>query len=86
MGGSGQPPASQGSAIGALIANVVGLCLCWPFGIIGIILGIVAVVNLNTNPSTARTCSLIAWILFGVSVVVGIAYWVLYGFAAFSAY
>ncbi|MBV2366831.1 hypothetical protein ACFPZ0_07675 [Streptomonospora nanhaiensis] len=86
MGGSGEKPASQGSAIGALIANVIGLCLCWPFGIIGIILGIIAVVNVTSNPSTSRTCGLISWIAFGVGAVAGIAYWVIYGFAAFAAY
>ena len=45
-GGYGRPqqPADTGMAIGALIANLIGLCLCWAVSIIGIVLAIVALV------------------------------------------
>ena len=37
-------PVSQGLAIGALVCGIVGLIGCPPVGIVGLILGIVAVV------------------------------------------
>ncbi|TDQ50792.1 hypothetical protein [Actinorugispora endophytica] len=79
-----EPPASQGSAIGALICNGLGLCLCWPLGLIGLILAIIALVQTTTSPSTARVLTLIAWVLFGVSAVIGIIYFALYGSILFA--
>ncbi|RCV55488.1 hypothetical protein, partial [Marinitenerispora sediminis] len=73
---------STGSAVGALIANILALCLCWVFAAPGLILAIVALSQTASNPSSARTCTLISWILFGVAVLSGaayFAYWLLVG-------
>lgn len=80
-GGYGRPqqPADMGMAIGALIANLIGLCLCWAVSIIGIVLAIVALVTAPSNPSTARTCGIISWVMFGLSVIVLLVYFVFYG-------
>lgn len=66
-------------AIGALIANIVGLCLCWFASIVGIILAIVALATASSSPSAAKTCGIISWVMFGVSVVVMVLYFLLYG-------
>lgn len=82
-GGSGpQPPpqpASQGSAIGALIANIVGLCMCWALALVGIILAIVALTMTSSNPKAAKTCTIISWVLFGVGIVFWVVLLVFYG-------
>jgi hypothetical protein len=82
----GEPPASMGSAVGALIANICMLCLCGLFAVPGIILGIVGASTASSNPSSARTCTLIAWILFGVCAVIGVIYVLVYGGLWFSTY
>jgi prepilin-type processing-associated H-X9-DG protein len=46
---SGQP-ATQGLAIGALVCGIIGLLGCPPVGIVGLILGIVAVVKASQAP------------------------------------
>lgn len=77
--GPQEPPFSMGAAIGAIIANVFGLCLCWAFAIIGLVLGIIGAAMATSNPKAAKTCTIISWVLFGVGLVVGIIYMVLYG-------
>ncbi|ASU84324.1 hypothetical protein CDO52_17330 [Nocardiopsis gilva YIM 90087] len=69
----GEPPASTGSAVGALIANVVGILLCWPFGLIGTVVSIIGLATANSNPRASRGCTLAGWILFGVGVLALIA-------------
>lgn len=80
-GGHGpqEPPFSMGAAIGAIIANVIGLCVCWGFALIGLILGVIGASLATSNPKAAKTCTIISWVLFGVGIVVGIIYMVLYG-------
>ncbi|WP_061080958.1 hypothetical protein [Nocardiopsis alborubida] len=87
------PPASQGSAIGALIANIFGLCLCWMLSIVGVILAVIALTMTTTNPQTARTCTIISWVLFGVGTALYVVLFFFYGamglmsvFATNSAY
>ncbi|WP_017569116.1 hypothetical protein [Nocardiopsis halotolerans] len=85
-GGPGpQPPkpASQGAAIGALIANILGLCGCWTLAIVGLVLAIVAVTQVNTNPKSARTCTLISWILFGAGIAIWLVLFFVYGAMGF---
>ncbi|MBB6120055.1 hypothetical protein [Nocardiopsis algeriensis] len=84
--GNQEPPASQGSAIAALICNVIALCLCWVLAIPGLILAIIGLATAAGNPKAARMCTLIAWVLFGVGVITGIAYWIFYGAALFATY
>lgn len=69
----------MGSAIGALVANVIGLCLCWAASIIGIILAIVALATASSNPSAARICGIISWVMFGLSAVILVIYFLFYG-------
>ncbi|KIH98380.1 hypothetical protein LP52_13130 [Streptomonospora alba] len=84
-GGPGEPPANKGAAIGALVANVIGLCINCLFSLVGLILAIVAITQAESNPKAARTCTLISWILFGVGLVVGVLYWIFVGFDALMA-
>ncbi|NYH55399.1 hypothetical protein HNR06_004988 [Nocardiopsis arvandica] len=88
-GGSGfqppQQPAIQGPAIGALIANVVGLCLCWALAIVGLILAIVALTMTSTNSQAAKTCTLISWVLFGAGIALWIVMFFFYGAAGIFA-
>lgn len=77
--GPPEPPYSMGSAIGAIIANTLALCLCWAFALVGLVLGVVGASLANSNPGAAKTCTLISWILFAVSAVVGLIYIVMYG-------
>ncbi|QBI54232.1 DUF4190 domain-containing protein [Streptomonospora litoralis] len=75
-GNYGQPPASKGSAIGALVANIFGICLNCLFGIVGLILAIIALNQIESNPKSARMLTLISWICFGVGAVIGIFAWI----------
>jgi len=65
--------------IGALVANIIGLCLCWAASLVGIILAIVALATASSNPSSAKTCGFIAWGMFGVSVILLVIYFMFYG-------
>jgi hypothetical protein len=86
-GGPGfQPPpqpASQGSAIGALIANIVGLCLCWVLAIVGVILAVIALTMTATNPQAAKTCTIVSWVLFGVGTALYAVLFFVYGAMGF---
>ncbi|GAB3440485.1 hypothetical protein GCM10027570_06030 [Streptomonospora sediminis] len=84
-GGGYEEPASKGSAIGAIIANVIGLCLCFGGTLIGLILAIIGLTMAESNPKAARICTIIAWVYFGLALVLGIIWWVVYGIALFSA-
>ncbi|MDS1269195.1 DUF4190 domain-containing protein [Lipingzhangella sp. LS1_29] len=70
-GPSGAAPssASQGNAIAALIANVVGLLMCCLTSLPGLVLAIIALVQTRSNPQASRVCAIIAWVLFGLSVL-----------------
>lgn len=72
-------PASQGAAIGALIANVVGMCFCWALAIVGVVLAVISLSLGKSNPQSARTCALISWVLFGAGVLLGVVLLVFYG-------
>ncbi|MFV2198011.1 hypothetical protein [Nocardiopsis sp. LOL_012] len=80
--GGGPPPGSggiQGAAIGAIVANAIGLCLCWMFSIVGLVLGIVSASIAGSNPQAARTCMVISYAMFGVGIVAWVVYLVFYG-------
>ncbi|MFI0452345.1 hypothetical protein [Actinomadura sp. 6N118] len=73
------PPASQGSAIGALIANIiVTLFCCGVFGIAGIVTSAMAMSKVHTDPNSARKLITWSWVIFGVSLVVGLIIMVVY--------
>jgi hypothetical protein len=42
---------SSGLAIGALVCGFVGLVGCWPVGVVGLVLGIVALVKIGNQPA-----------------------------------
>lgn len=69
--GPPQPPASPGSAIAALILNILALVTCYGSipALIGVILASIALAQNQTDPGNARKLSLGAWICFGVSVL-----------------
>ncbi|WP_201294977.1 MULTISPECIES: hypothetical protein [unclassified Nocardiopsis] len=86
-GGPGfQPPpspASQGSAIGAIVANAVGLCLCWALAIVGLVLAVIGLTTATSNPQAARVCTIISWVLFGAGILVYAVLFFLYGAMGF---
>ncbi|MEV5748071.1 hypothetical protein AB0L00_09660 [Actinoallomurus sp. NPDC052308] len=74
-GPPGAPPAgSNGSAVGALVANIVSALLCcggiaW---LPGIILAAMAMNRNNTDPQSAKQLSMWSWICFGINIVLAI--------------
>ncbi|MDS1269197.1 DUF4190 domain-containing protein [Lipingzhangella sp. LS1_29] len=80
--GPTEPPASKGNAIGALVANVVGLVMCCLVALPGLVLGIIALVTAESNPQTSRVCAIIAWVLFGLALIIGIVWLFLFGLPA----
>ncbi len=62
-------PASQGNAIAALIVGILSLCLCSFLSVPGIVLAIVGMTQVNSNPKSSRTFTMIAWILIGVGII-----------------
>ncbi|WP_233571094.1 hypothetical protein [Nocardiopsis sp. Huas11] len=77
--GGGEPPASIGAAIGAIVANVVGLCGCTVLSVIGLVLGVIAAVTYESSPQASRICTTISYVLFGVGVVLAIIMFLIYG-------
>ena len=78
----------MGAAIGAIIANALAVCLCWPVAIVGLILGIIGATMTTSNPKAAKVLTIISWAGFGVGLVTGVIYVFLYGavyLAALSA-
>lgn len=77
-----EPPASRTNAISSLIANLVGLVLCCLLTLPGLVLSIIAMVTTQSSPQASRVCAIIAWVLFGLGVVVGAFLWVVFGLPA----
>ncbi len=68
-----QQPVSNGLAIGALIANIVSAVLVCGIGLTwlpGIIVSAVALSRYKTDPESARTLTMWAWVCFVVNIVV----------------
>jgi hypothetical protein len=69
-----QQPASNGSAIAALVCNIVLFVACASiFAIPGIVTAALAMGRVQTNPESARRLTVWSWVLFGVVIVIGIA-------------
>ncbi|MFE3461901.1 hypothetical protein ACFXKD_30530 [Nocardiopsis aegyptia] len=66
-------------AIGAIIANVVGLCLCTILSVIGLVLGIIAAATYESSPQTSKICAIISYVLFGIGAVVYLILLLMYG-------
>jgi hypothetical protein len=75
---SGTGGASQGSAIAALVCNIIMLFLCWLIAIPGIICSAIALGRVNSDPDSARTLTMWGWVLFGLGILMGIGFWVIY--------
>ncbi|MDA8368631.1 MAG: hypothetical protein M0026_02025 [Nocardiopsaceae bacterium] len=82
-GGGRGPQVNQGSAIGALIANIFGLffCFCSLFSLLlaipGLICAIIGTATMNSNAQTSRGCTMAAWVLFGLSAALSILMFIL---------
>ncbi|WP_201776514.1 hypothetical protein [Allosalinactinospora lopnorensis] len=74
----------MGNAIAALVASIVTLCLCWIFALPALVLSIIGMVLANDNSSASRGCTLAAWALLAVGLVLGVAYFALHGAVLFS--
>jgi hypothetical protein len=69
----------MGAAIGAIVVNVLGLCLCTVLSAVGLVLGIIAAATYESSPQAARICTIISYVLFGVGIAVYLAFFLLYG-------
>jgi hypothetical protein len=69
-----QRPASNGSAVAALVCNIVLFVTCASiFAIPGIVTSALAMSRVQTDPESARRLTVWSWALFGVTIVIGIA-------------
>lgn len=79
-------PANNGSAIAALVANIVGVVLCCGIlSIPGVVTSAIAMGRVQTDPESARKLTMWSWVLFGLSFVLGIVIIVIYIFAVILA-
>jgi hypothetical protein len=73
------PPASQGSAIGALVCNIVATFFCcFLLAVPGIITSAIALGRIQTDPESARNLTKWGWGLFIVQAVLGLILGVIY--------
>jgi len=71
--------ASNGSALGALIANIVlSMTCCGLLAIPGIITSAIAMGRVNSDPASARNLTLWSWIIFAVNIVIMVAIVIVY--------
>src|SRR5699024_1131120 len=77
--GHHQQPANTGMMIGALVANIIGLCLRWDASRVGIILALVALAAASSHLASGRTCGFIAWRMFGMSAILLVLCFMFYG-------
>jgi hypothetical protein len=82
-----QNQASNGSAIAALICNIVLFMFCASIlAIPGIVTAALAMGRVQTNPQSARRLTIWSWSLFAVVIVLGIAIiGILIAYGVFSA-
>ncbi|MEU5882641.1 DUF4190 domain-containing protein [Spirillospora sp. NPDC047279] len=77
--GVSAPPVSEGNAIAALVCNIlVTLFCCGIFGIAGIVTSAMAMSRVRTDPVSARKLTTWSWVIFGVSLVIGLIIIILY--------
>jgi hypothetical protein len=72
------PTATNGKAIGALVAAIAGLplCCCAVPSIVGIVLGILAMNETKTTGQKGHGMALAAVIIGGVSLVLMVLFWI----------
>jgi hypothetical protein len=66
-------PASNGSAVAALVCNILLIFCCMPLSIPGIVLSALALGKINHEPDSARKLTIWAWICFGIGVLAAAA-------------
>lgn len=63
------PPASNGSAVAALVCNIIAtLACCLGFSVAGIVTAAVAMSRTQTDPNSARSLTKWSWGLFAANV------------------
>ncbi|MEV0249994.1 DUF4190 domain-containing protein [Nocardia sp. NPDC050712] len=73
-----QPSQTNGLAIGALVASIIGFCSCGIGSLVGIVLGVLALNQLKENPYQEGRGMAQAGIWIGVGgIVLTILYWTL---------
>lgn len=71
--------ASNGSTIAALVCNIAGVLLCCGvLSIPGAIVAAIAMSRVDTDPESARKLTVWAWVLFALSIVLGIVIFIIY--------
>ncbi|TDC85467.1 hypothetical protein [Actinomadura sp. 7K507] len=72
-------PASNASTIAALVCNIAGVVLCCGIlSIPGAITSAIAMSRVETDPDSARKLTIWSWVLFGLSVFIGIILMIVY--------
>ncbi|MCD0447676.1 hypothetical protein LO762_00465 [Actinocorallia sp. API 0066] len=88
-GGYGPPPPApnNGSAVAALICNIVlTVTCCGLFAVPGIITAAIAMSRTTTDPQSAARLTTISWVIFGVAIALGILLVIaLFGFGLWGA-
>ncbi|MGI8330166.1 hypothetical protein ACRYCC_09375 [Actinomadura scrupuli] len=63
--------ASNGSALGALIANIVlSMTCCGLLAIPGVVMSAIAMGRVNSDPESARSLTLWSWVIFVINIVI----------------
>jgi hypothetical protein len=68
-----QSPASNGSAVAALVCNILLLFCCMPLSIPGIVLAALSLGKINHDPNSARKLTIWAWVCFGIGLLFALA-------------
>ncbi|MDE3722839.1 hypothetical protein PWG71_15730 [Nocardiopsis sp. N85] len=84
--GDREPPFGIGAPIGAIIANVIGLCLCTWISVVGLVLGIIGAAIATSSPQAAKVCTIISWVLFALGAVGFVLVLIMYGATGILAY
>ncbi|XRQ11233.1 DUF4190 domain-containing protein [Actinomadura welshii] len=72
-------PPSNASTIAALVCNIVCVAMCCGIvSIPGVVTSAIALGRVQSDPESARKLTMWSWILFGVSLVLGIILIIIY--------
>ncbi|MFG2085862.1 MULTISPECIES: DUF4190 domain-containing protein [unclassified Spirillospora] len=72
-------PRNNANTTAALVCNIVGVLLCCGIlSIPGVITAAIAMGRVESDPESARKLTIWSWVLFGVSIVLGIILAVVY--------
>ena len=72
-------PPNNGSTVAALVCNIVSVVLCCGvLSIPGVVTSAIAMGRMHSDPESARRLTTWSWVLFGISVVLGLIVIVIY--------